>query len=93
MSGLCRDDFVARLGGDEFAIILDGHSRSDAMGLAHRFAAVPKAITGNEFGSIFASGGISPFTPGDGLESVLSRADEALYAAKRAGKGTVRMDG
>lgn len=93
VSGLRRDDFVSRLGGDEFAIMLDGYSRSDAMRLADRFAAVPKAITGDEFGPIFASVGIVTFVPGDGLESVLSRADEALYAAKRAGKGIVRMAG
>ncbi len=93
VSGLRRDDFVARLGGDEFAIMLDGHSSADAMALANRFAAVPKAITGDGFGPIFASVGVATFVAGDGLESILSRADDALYAAKRAGRGTVRMAG
>ncbi len=93
VSGLRRDDFVARLGGDEFAIMLDGYSSADVMALANRFAAVPKAVTGDGFGPIFASVGISTFVPSDGIESILSRADDALYAAKRAGRGTVSMAG
>ena len=40
--------------------------------------------------SITVSCGITQFLKGDGHETAFKRADQALYAAKRAGRNTVR---
>lgn len=81
------DDVVARLGGDEFAAALSGTPDVDA--LAQRIIiAVNEPITAaGEQVRIGCSIGIARW-PADGAEvaDALRRADEALYAAKRAGK-------
>ena len=39
------------------------------------------------------SGGVTAFEPGDTAESIIKRADEALYDAKRRGKKRVEVKG
>ncbi|MFL5781652.1 MAG: diguanylate cyclase domain-containing protein [Thermoleophilaceae bacterium] len=80
-------DTVARLGGDEFAILLAGPvsaatAREAAYGIADRIAR-PIALGGAEHG-VGASIGIVRFPEdGEDLETLLERADRAMYAAKR----------
>ncbi|HUA72367.1 MAG TPA: GGDEF domain-containing protein [Solirubrobacteraceae bacterium] len=73
-------DLVARLGGDEFAIIVPDASLEATLALTERIlAALPKPLT--------ASAGVAVW---DGRESAVElqrRADKAIYAAKRGGKG------
>ncbi len=87
------DDVVARLGGDEFAAVLVGaagdSAAPDVEALAARIIATvnePIAVPGDRV-RVGCSIGIARW-PADGkdLASVMRRADEALYAAKRAGK-------
>lgn len=86
---LRRDDFVARYGGEEFAVVLSGTGELEA---EH---AVEKATQGLEalsekyvhFGRpITASSGLAAIRPGETVESLLRRADAALYAAKHDGR-------
>ncbi len=82
---------VARYGGDEFEIILPGATREGALSTAKRLATLFK-------GQKFESGGkrlklsvsigvaVYPMDAPDTSELIL-RADEALYHAKRTGKG------
>jgi diguanylate cyclase (GGDEF)-like protein len=82
---------VARYGGDEFEIILPGATREGALSTAKRLATLFK-------GQKFESGGkrlklsvsigvaVYPMDAPDTSELIL-RADEALYQAKRTGKG------
>ena len=93
LEGACRTgDAVLRLGGDEFVLLLPGMARADAVLRRMRrvIAAVSKPIPwegvtlriGVSAGVILAGeGGDAP------ADSLLPRADAALYAAKRAGKG------
>jgi diguanylate cyclase (GGDEF)-like protein/PAS domain S-box-containing protein len=91
------DDVVARQGGDEFLILMQG---SDAGGdresiefaastLAAKLRAAlaqPFAVVGTEL-YVTASVGASLFpVDGDSTETLLKRADIALYAAKDAGR-------
>ena len=76
---------AARIGGDEFAIILPG---MDAQGAHVVMNEIERLITvNNQFypGVLLSfSMGMSTSAPGERLESVVRRADIAMYDAKRA---------
>lgn len=98
LRALARDaDIVARLGGDEFAVLQMGVHRADqALGLAHRIVtllAEPLAVDGITV-RVGASVGVA-LAPqaGNDLETLLQHADAAMYAAKAAGRGAVRVHG
>lgn len=87
-------DLVARLGGDEFAIVLRGADDPAVLSdVADRALALIKApfVVLGQIVTIGASVGISPRPAGDAaawtVESLMRSADQALYSAKRAGKG------
>jgi diguanylate cyclase (GGDEF)-like protein/PAS domain S-box-containing protein len=95
-SSLRDTDVLARLGGDEFAIIQEGESnqREGAIGLALRIIDIicePFDLGGHE-ARIGTSIGIA-FAPECGLEaeSLLKKADLALYEAKSAGRNDYRL--
>lgn len=87
--------FVARVGGDEFVVILPGESDRVKVG-----AAVDEIVTalahecevlGVRF-HVTASAGVAVY-PADGqtAEEIFKNADNAMYAAKRAGKNRRRF--
>ncbi len=85
-----EEDTVARLGGDEFAAILgDVQNREEVVRTAERILSCFKKTdcpTGKLI--LSASIGISIFPDhGDDAEELLRRADDAMYTAKRLGKG------
>ena len=85
---------VARLGGDEFAVLLPGADPATAELLAHGLLDVlcaPYQLDDERHARIGASVGIA-LSPQHGRDSetLLARADIALYAAKAAGRATVR---
>ncbi|MEZ5824450.1 MAG: EAL domain-containing protein [Geminicoccaceae bacterium] len=88
-------DFLARLGGDEFAIIQNHLNRDeDALSFAERLITVfdrPFPIHGHRV-TCGASIGVMPFRCGEmSCESLLARADLALYSAKRQGRRAARI--
>jgi diguanylate cyclase (GGDEF)-like protein len=87
-------DVLARLGGDEFAIVLPRCDLTEAQEVAEEIATAVRERMRAEDGvpSITVSIGIAPFGTGLRLsyESVLSRADTAMYAAKGSGRDAVR---
>ena len=88
-------DFMGRLGGEEFACVLPGTSMEQAMLAAERLrtAISRKKIRladGKEV-SITVSIGVATFQPTDtSIETVLHRADLALYRAKMDGRDCIR---
>jgi diguanylate cyclase len=89
------NDIACRYGGEEFAIILPGASLRHAIAVAEhmRVAVMSKELvkrsTGETLGRITMSVGVSMHADGDTAQTVLERADAALYAAKRAGRNRV----
>ncbi|MSP03383.1 MAG: GGDEF domain-containing protein [Acetobacteraceae bacterium] len=90
-------DLVARLGGDEFAVWLNG---ADHMTAAERAEflrdAVPRELTGiigPDGPRLTMSIGIASREPGtaEPLDSVMRRADMAMYEVKRGGRGHWRV--
>jgi diguanylate cyclase len=87
--GLRDIDLVARLGGDEFAVILPGAEPREAQRVGERIRSMlvsEVAPFGHDAPPITVSLGVAAMGPGDDLSSLPRRADEALYAAKRAGR-------
>jgi diguanylate cyclase len=87
------DDVLARYGGEEFAIILPGANLKNALKKGRQICdAISSAryATGNEDGedylSVTVSIGVTVFKKDDTPETLISRADKALYKAKKGGK-------
>ena len=83
-------DTVARLAGDEFTVILEGLAApADAEAVAMKLveAMRPPMRLGGSLVHVSTSVGLALLEPGDSdPASLLRRADEALYEAKRAGR-------
>ncbi len=91
-----ESDTVARLGGDEFVLVLpDLAGPEDAQAVAEKVLETlfdPEAAGGNMF--LGASVGLACYPQhGEDQDSLLGRADAAMYAAKRAGGNAFRMAG
>lgn len=86
-------DVLARMGGEEFVVVLPGTDRSGAVLLASRICAqvgglrVP-ASNGDTLG-FTVSIGVAAFNGTDDYESLVERADRAMYSAKQAGGNQV----
>lgn len=87
------EDVVARLGGEEFAVLMPNTTLPEAMAKAERLRRSIETIRipGAESEHLSASFGVVNGEPGDkpSLETMLQRADEALYRAKAAGRNTI----
>jgi diguanylate cyclase (GGDEF)-like protein/PAS domain S-box-containing protein len=87
-------DTVARVGGDEFVVLCHDADADAAKALAERLVgAVGEPIAvGPGLVQVGASIGVAPADIGEpSLEALLRAADVAMYEAKRAGKGCVRL--
>ncbi|UBV42407.1 GGDEF domain-containing protein [Deinococcus taeanensis] len=83
-----QHDRVGRWGGEEFLIIVQG-SAVTAQHVAQRLRELLKQAPHLQAGVITVSCGVAQALPGERLEDLLRRADEAMYGAKRAGRDTV----
>ncbi len=86
-SAVRPSDTVARLGGDEFVVLVEDAQRDDVDALAARLrSAVAEPIRlGQHEVDVGVSVGIAVSTAGhDDPNSLLSKADRGMYAAKRA---------
>ncbi len=93
--GQGEDPFLARLGGDEFAVLLPHTDAAGAQEVAERLLEAVKRHTLSANGQpvrVTTSIGVALFPEhGLTLEELLSRADQALYRAKEAGRNCARI--
>jgi diguanylate cyclase len=88
-------DLAARYGGEEFAVILPQTPLRSAITVAEhiRRAVMAKELmkrsTGEHLGRLTISIGAAVYRSGDTPASLIERADQCLYAAKRAGRNVV----
>lgn len=91
-SGFRKSDFWGRIGGEEFAVVVPETLLDQALLPAERIrgmlAKTPVTYAGVYF-VVTASIGVSQYVPGDTAESLLSRADQAMYRAKEQGRNRV----
>jgi len=96
VGALRGNDVVARLGGDEFALVLSGIGQTEDLRqvLQRCLAAIEAPIfldngqlvqVSASLGAVVCKGGSLPAT------EMMRQADEAMYGAKRAGKGRVQL--
>jgi diguanylate cyclase (GGDEF)-like protein len=87
------DDIAGRYGGDEFVIIIPGTTSAGAAQIAARLTRLPSRVTGSA-GSLVAftvSAGVAESAGCCDLQTLLARADIAMYEAKRAGRACCRI--
>ena len=88
-------DVAARYGGEEFAIVLPNTALTQAVMVADQLRRVvmarelKKKSTGEIIGRITISIGAASLLGYDTVESLIERADNYLYAAKRGGRNRV----
>jgi diguanylate cyclase (GGDEF)-like protein len=86
--------FLGRLGGEEFLVVLPGNDLEAGRLAAERVREAVAAIDTRRWfkdRTLTISVGVTVAQPGvDTVSAALKRADEALYAAKAAGRNCVR---
>lgn len=84
--------FAARYGGEEFAMLFPNEKVSQALRALEEIRgeissrSLKRRSTNETLGQITISGGIAMRVPGESLESLIERADKALYESKRTGR-------
>lgn len=81
---------LGRYGGEEFILLLPGTDEAGARRCAERLRGRQAARAGGRNGpGCTLSAGVAEYRAGEDIESVLRRADRALYAAKQTGRNRV----
>ena len=85
-------DIAGRFGGEEFIMALPETNMNGGFALAEQIRTSLEKMrwqsksSGKDIGTITISLGLAQFIPGEDLNSLIARADKALYAAKKNGR-------
>ena len=89
-AGVRGSDAVCRVGGDEFLAVLEECTAADAQRVLERWAADVVAFNarGVEPFTLSLSAGVAEWPPDStlGIEEIIARADEGMFAMKRSGQ-------
>ncbi|MFC3798837.1 diguanylate cyclase [Cohnella sp. GCM10012308] len=81
-------DIAARYGGEEFVVLMPGADRASVIDASERYRAGVEAASWEGL-RITISVGAATISPGDTDETLVNRADQALYASKSGGRNRV----
>lgn len=91
-------DFPARYGGEEFIVLLPNTILDNACIVAEQIRQqisekrIKLVKTGKDLGNITVSLGVSEIKAGDSTDTVVERADKALYLAKGSGRNNFKSE-
>jgi diguanylate cyclase len=91
-------DLASRFGGEEFVVLLPETDVEGAVAVAESIRStiensrVVRPKTGEEVRRLTISIGVTRFVEGEQVKETISRADEALYAAKENGRNRVEVN-
>ena len=76
-------DYLVRWGGEEFLVVSPGTGISSAVIVAERLRQVMSEHAFEYVGAVAASFGVAEYRDGESRDSLILRADSAMYNAKR----------
>ena len=86
-----KADLLGRWGGEEFLLVCNS-TLAEAAGLAEKLRIALQRHSVDPVGPVTASFGVSTYRPGDTSQTLVGRADAALYAAKATGRNKVTVE-
>jgi len=89
------DDFVGRLGGDEFAVIVSNVDDVEVRTVADRLVRLlnfPRILPDGELVTVTASIGLAWASAGETMDTLMRRADQLMYDAKRQGRNQAVLE-
>jgi len=90
-ASLRKPDLVARWGGDEFIVMLPHTDGREALQLAEQIRVAVAVHVFPVVPAVSASFGVAELRAGESLEQWFARIDTVLYAAKAAGRNSVKL--
>lgn len=88
-----QHEYFGRWGGEEFIVLLPAETTYEAEQVAERIRESIEKHAFQQVGHLTASFGIASFQESDLPNTLLSRADHALYSAKNSGRNAVKVAG
>jgi diguanylate cyclase (GGDEF)-like protein len=85
-------DKFGRYGGEEFLLVLPDTAADDAVGMLDRLRAIVSELDWSAFSSgmrVTISAGLATLRPDEASDTLLARADRALYASKAHGRNRI----
>lgn len=86
-----QTDIFARFGGEEFVILVHNNDIRTGRELADKIRSQIERHSFLQWGTVTCSFGVTQFHPDDTAERIIKRADDAMYAAKQAGRNRVEI--
>ncbi|WP_168204202.1 transporter substrate-binding domain-containing diguanylate cyclase [Aliikangiella coralliicola] len=88
-NNLRHNDLLGRWGGEEFLVICPEADSNEATTVAEKLRNSLKSTRFDQVKQVTASFGLTTWQPGDTQQQIITRADNALYEAKRLGRDRV----
>ncbi len=87
-----QSDYFGRYGGEEFALLIVDADIASASSILERIrTSIEEQVFPHVDRKVTASIGVAQYQPGETISSLINRADQALYAAKKGGRNCVKQ--
>ena len=90
--GIRASDHLGRWSGAEFMVVAPEMDLGEATGFAVKLRRTIETAGFGEVGPVTASFGVAGYRPGEPMEAVVRRADDALFLAKKRGRNRVETE-